>query len=124
LDRNSIYAELRRRDPNGVVTNKLLEWKGDPSYSASGQTWNGSFYECYICHNEFQSLQALNQHLSSPRHASKLYHCPHGKCGKQFTALAALFNHLESESCGYCRFSQVQRNVGNFLSGSRMLTFT
>ncbi|GEM12032.1 hypothetical protein Rt10032_c18g6049 [Rhodotorula toruloides] len=42
-------------------------------------------YECFFCHKLFQSLLALNQHLTSPRHAyatetgrdgEKIYKCP------------------------------------------------
>ncbi|KAG9671660.1 hypothetical protein KCU99_g2981, partial [Aureobasidium melanogenum] len=53
-------------------------------------------------------------------HQAPLYHCPNktGKCGgKRFTTLAALFNHFESESCGFVKFGAVQKNVSGFLSG-------
>jgi hypothetical protein len=35
--------------------------------------------------------------------------------------LAALFNHLESESCGFVRFESVQRSAGEFLMGRQRL---
>lgn len=44
-------------------------------------------------------------------------------CGREFSALAALFNHLESEACGSVRFDDVQENVGGILSGRRMIGF-
>ncbi|BGP21989.1 hypothetical protein JCM10295v2_000866 [Rhodotorula toruloides] len=46
---------------------------------------NEPAYECFFCHKLFQSLLALNQHLTSPRHAyatetgrdgEKIYKCP------------------------------------------------
>jgi hypothetical protein len=76
-----------------------------------------------MCHREFGSLQALNQHVNSPAHREKVYHCPGRTCSKDFTALASLFNHLESEVCGAVRFEAVQRNVGNFLDGRRLISF-
>ena len=123
VNRSTMFTALQQRDTTGIFTNKLLEWHGDPTYTPTNNTWNGRFFECYLCHNGFSKLQSLTQHLNSPRHASKLYHCPHRSCTKQFVTLAALFSHLESESCGYVRFDQVQRNVGNFLAGGRALTF-
>jgi hypothetical protein len=67
---------------------------------------------------------SLNSHLNSPAHREKVYHCPGRGCGKEFRALAPLFNHLESESCGAVRFETVQRNVGGILGGNRLIAFT
>jgi hypothetical protein len=68
-------------------------------------------------------LQGLNQHVNSSVHKEKAYHCPGRACAKEFTSLAGLFNHLESETCGAVRFDTVQRNVGGFLSGQRRIGF-
>jgi hypothetical protein len=123
LDRNAIHQLLRQRDPNGIITEHLLEWHTGNSID---ETWdpcsayNGDGYECYICHREFGTPHSLDQHIRSPAHQAPLYHCPNkrGKCGgKRFPTLAALFNHLESESCGYVKFSAVQKNVDGFLTG-------
>jgi hypothetical protein len=54
---------------------------------------------------------------------SKIYHCPSFTCGKEFVTLAALFNHLESESCGFTKFMRVQRSVDGFFNASRAITF-
>ena len=40
---------------------------------------------------------------------------------KQFTALAALFHHLESESCAFMRFEKVQQQVNDVFQGRRLL---
>ena len=76
---------------------------------------------CAIAH--FNTSHALNQHLNSSAHQQKLYHCPNSRCGKEFVALAGLFNHLESESCSFMRFDNVQKQVGNVLGGNRLITF-
>ncbi|KAH7139334.1 hypothetical protein B0J11DRAFT_41243 [Dendryphion nanum] len=124
VNHETILREIRKRDPNHLITKKLLTYH-DSSFATLEPTdhcWNGSFWECYLCHGEFKEWHGLKQHLNSPKHRQKTYHCP-GKvsCGKEFTSLAALFNHLESESCGAMRFETVQRNVGGILSGGRKM---
>jgi hypothetical protein len=76
-----------------------------------------------VCHKAFRELKSLNAHVNSPAHKQKVYHCPGRGCAKDFRALAALFNHLESEACGAVRFEAVQRNVGVFLGGGRAIGF-
>lgn len=122
-NRESMFRLLSQHDTRGALTNKLIGWHGDPVYTATERSFNGRCYECPLCHKGFPKLLNLDQHLKSPKHASKLYHCPHGNCNKQFVSLAALVNHLESESCGYVRFEQVQSSVSSFIAGGRMLTF-
>ncbi|KAJ5233006.1 hypothetical protein N7468_005962 [Penicillium chermesinum] len=116
-----------RADKKGLFTNRQLEWHGDDTeYIATAESWNGDRYECYLCHRGYGSLRSLNQHLRSPAHQQKVYHCPNrGSCSKQFTTLASLFNHLESESCRFMRFEDAQRayrNVGDSLMSGRQLT--
>jgi hypothetical protein len=93
--------------------------------NATSASYNHSrgYYECYLCHKGFGDLRSLNQHVNSPAHKEKVYHCPGRACGKEFRALAALFNHLESVTCGTVRFAAVQRSVGGILSGRRMIGF-
>ena len=43
------------------------------------------------------------------------------RCESQFKTLAAMFNHLESESCGFIKFNGVQSNVGDILAGNQRL---
>ncbi|BCR97021.1 C2H2-type zinc finger protein [Aspergillus luchuensis] len=125
LNRETIYKFVRSRDTQGVITRKLLEWNEDDNiqYKANSRAYNGDYWECYLCHREFNTLTALNQHLNSPVHKQKLYHCPNAKCRKQFITIAALFNHLESESCAYMRFEKVQRQVQDVFRGGRAIAF-
>ncbi|KAI1101629.1 hypothetical protein F4804DRAFT_315435 [Jackrogersella minutella] len=124
LDRNGVYEIVRRKDPSGIISNNLLGWNSAPRYLATALAWNGIAYECYLCHHKFEKLESLNQHLASPKHQQKLYHCPKGlTCGREFTTLAALMNHLESESCRYTRFENVQKNAKNILSSDRLISF-
>lgn len=125
LNRESIYKVINARDTASVLTNKLLSWNGtaNAEYVANAASWNGHAYECYLCHRDFITLAALNQHLGSPVHKQKLYRCFGGGCGKQFAALAQLFNHLESESCGAVRFGNVQKAAGDILTGQKRIEF-
>ncbi|KAH9897432.1 hypothetical protein F4778DRAFT_771869 [Xylariomycetidae sp. FL2044] len=125
LDRDQVYRFVRSKDPSGLLSKNLIGWQGSPSYEATAKTWNGDAYECYFCHREFGGLKGLNQHLSSPAlFWVALYHCPNrAGCGKDFTSLAGVFNHLESESCGFTRFETVQRNVGDIVSGNQLIAF-
>lgn len=123
VNRESIFNALRERDPNGLITNNLLEWHEDASWSPNS-AYNDNRYECYICHREFGSMRGLKQHLDSPVHKQEIYHCPNKiQCGSQFKTLAAMFNHLESGSCGFMKFSAVQKNVNGFLMGQRTIGF-
>ncbi|KAL3429118.1 hypothetical protein BDV09DRAFT_50967 [Aspergillus tetrazonus] len=125
LNRESIYRLVRERDPHGVITYKQIGWRNEENstYSATVQAWNGFGYECYLCHRQFINLPTLNQHLNSPAHKQKVYHCPNGRCAKSFATLAGLFNHLESESCEHMRFENVQKQVGYVLRGDRLISF-
>ncbi|KAF4974952.1 hypothetical protein FZEAL_8215 [Fusarium zealandicum] len=126
LDRDTLYKEIRRCDPNGVISNRFLEWNGTISYEATELAWNRRYqqYECYLCHTLFKHLSGLNQHLESPRHQQKLYHCPNRACFKEFTTLAGLINHLESESCSFMRFEAVQNGVRGLVSSNRLIGFS
>ncbi|GAB0145854.1 hypothetical protein EsHS_00006273 [Epichloe bromicola] len=123
LNREKLYEAIRSRDPNGIITEKLLSWSGATSHEATERAWNSVYeaYQCYFCGRLFDRLTSLNQHLSSPIHQQKLYHCPNRRCGREFTTLAAVINHLESESCEYMRFEAVQKNVKNILNPGRMI---
>jgi len=119
---------IRERDPHGIITKKQIEWHQDDKvkYSATKRAFNGSYWECYLCHRNFNTVDALNTHLNSPAHKQKVYHCPSpkAKCGKEFVTLAGLFNHLESEACAFMRFEKVQQRVGNILRGGKRITFS
>ncbi|KAK8170801.1 putative zinc finger protein [Phyllosticta citrichinensis] len=129
VNRESLHRMVRKRDPNGFITQKQLGWHDDDTSSPTvvgwqlNNAWNGDFYECYLCHRVFCAPNSLRQHLESPAHARKLYHCPNRRCGREFAGLAMLFNHLESESCNFVKFDAVQKNVGGILTGQRLISF-
>jgi hypothetical protein len=126
INHGTIFQAINQRDPRGLLTNKLLTYvDSDIQNIATSATWNGSSYECYICHRDYDTLRALNQHLNSLVHSEKLYHCPNRSCNREFVRLASLFNHLESESCNFVRFEKVQQHVHNFITGrQKLLGFT
>lgn len=125
LNRETIYRMVRARDPGGLITRKTIGWKDEENatYQASSQTWNGSRYECYLCHRGFKQLSGLNQHLESSVHKQQVYRCPNRQCFKNFATLAGLFNHLESESCHFIRFERVQRSVEAVFNSGRVIAF-
>ncbi|KAI7204270.1 hypothetical protein KC343_g7695 [Hortaea werneckii] len=125
LNRDSILEIIRKRDPKGLITNKQLTWHEGTTgtYTATSAAWNGYGFECYFCQREFNTVRSLDQHLNSPAHRQRVYHCPNHRCEKEFVSLAGLFNHLESETCAFMRFEKVQRQVGHVLNGNRMITF-
>lgn len=129
MNRQTIHRMLQQCDMYGIITNKQIGWHQEVhlGYSVTDQAYNGDYWECYLCHREFNKRVGLNQHLNSPVHQQKVYHCPNkrARCTKQFVALAGLFNHLESESCEYMRFEKVQqaqRQLTEAMLGRRMIT--
>lgn len=125
LNREKILQIVRRQDPNGLITNKQIEWHREQTseYEVTDQAYNGNAWECYLCHRQFQMRHALTQHLNSPVHKQQVYHCPNFKCSKQFVTLAALFNHLESEQCEFMKFQNVQKHVHGIVTGQRLISF-
>ncbi|KAJ5160854.1 uncharacterized protein N7482_007858 [Penicillium canariense] len=127
LNRETILKMARHSDQHGLITNKQIGWhdEGRVEYEATSAAWNGHHWECYLCHKQLKTVTSLNQHLNSPVHQQKVYHCPNRKnCGKEFVSLAALFNHLESESCKIMRFErvqQVQRQLTDAFLNRRLL---
>lgn len=129
LDRAAVHRILGQRDPKGFITERLIGWH-DSSLSAEwdpNSAWNGQGYDCYICHRSFSTPHGLRQHITSPVHQAPLYHCPNqgGSCGgRRFLTLAALFNHLESETCSFIKFAAVKRQATALFTGqsSRLLT--
>lgn len=115
---------IRERDRGGVITRKEIDYDNlRVRYTANHRAYNGEAWECYMCHREFNTVDMLNTHLNSPVHKEKIYHCPNKKCNREFSTLAALFNHFESETCAFIRFEKVQGAVGDVLRGE-MITFS
>ncbi|KAJ4483858.1 hypothetical protein J3R30DRAFT_1842868 [Lentinula aciculospora] len=91
------------------------------SYSATERAYNGSAYECYLCHRTFNTLNALNTHLSSPAHDTKEFRCP--KCRNEYSLISGLVHHIESEACGIAKFEAVRKQMlGLTNSFRKMLT--
>lgn len=115
VNRRVIDNYVRQYDRSNFITNpsRLLTAGNSEniSYGATQASWNGSSYECYLCHSDFVSLHALNQHLASPRHQSRIYNCPLNSCRIEFSTLSALCQHIESERCGVGKFRVVQNTM-------------
>ena len=128
VDRNAVDRFVRHHDKNHVITDpSRMITAGDPKREtrlyATPAAWNGAYYECYLCHNTYRSLAALNQHLGSPRHMEKLYICPLSTCRIKFVTLSGLCQHIESESCGVTKFRVVQDAMDQLMGRMRRITF-
>ncbi|KAJ7146599.1 hypothetical protein C8R44DRAFT_757860 [Mycena epipterygia] len=126
-DRQTVDRYVRQYDTNNIITDpaRLLTGGADGSdvkYYATSASWNGSAYECYLCHGGYRSLAALNQHLASPRHQDKIYVCPLTTCQNHFPTLSALCQHIESGSCGVTKFKVVQNTMDDLVGKMRRLT--
>lgn len=42
LSRDEMYPFIRRKDPDGLISTKLISWHGTPSYEVTSRAWNGS----------------------------------------------------------------------------------
>ncbi|TVY34469.1 Zinc finger protein [Lachnellula subtilissima] len=127
FDRHRINEAIRKLDRNNVITKPMIElpgYGGRVETIATDMAWNGSGFECYLCRREFGSLYGLNNHLKSPAHDQEIYRCPKAGCGRNYKLLSALVQHVESESCGLMRFSQVQKQARHGIDNmvGRMIT--
>ncbi|KAF8554350.1 hypothetical protein OG21DRAFT_1099906 [Imleria badia] len=106
--------------PSGADRRMIDRWvrvnDPEPQYIATERSWNGSAYECILCHNTFRTLDDLNRHLASPKHQGKIYHCPLSTCLTRFNTLSGLCQHVESESCGVLRFRAARDGMEYLLS--------
>ncbi|KAK8149295.1 hypothetical protein G3M48_007544 [Beauveria asiatica] len=57
LSRDTLYEAVRRRDPDGIISKKLLTWTGSTSYEATEKAWNSAVdaYQCYLCARPFDA---------------------------------------------------------------------
>ncbi|KNZ81677.1 Zinc finger protein [Termitomyces sp. J132] len=129
LTRRIIDAKIREWDRSNIITDpsRLLASSSphahsQTTYYATDAAWNGSAYECYLCHGKYKNLAALNQHLASPRHQDKVYVCPQATCRVKFTTLSALCQHIESERCGVHRFREVKLAMDGIVGQMSRLT--
>ncbi|KXH25371.1 hypothetical protein CSAL01_12021 [Colletotrichum salicis] len=114
---------VKRRDPNGVLAKRLLEWTVQGSLEATAKSWDPvtETFNCSLCSGRFANL-ASNQHLKSPKHQQNLYHCPKPGCRGEFSTLAAVTSHLESESCNFMTFEAVQETAARIFNPGRMIS--
>ncbi|KAF8079204.1 hypothetical protein FPV67DRAFT_1467866 [Lyophyllum atratum] len=127
ITRNFINDKVRQLDRNNVITDpsRMIAGPGggmqqQVTYIASSAAWNGAAFECYLCHGTYRSLNALNQHLASPRHQDQIYICPMQVCRQRFTVLSALCQHIESEKCGVHKFAAVQSTMQGIVGQMRL----
>lgn len=119
IDRGNIITDPRRMIQESSNSPITQTW-------ATGRSWNGEAYECFLCHKEFQSLTSLNQHLQSPAHEDNIYRCPPAwnGCRAQFKTLSGLMQHVESGSCDVERFKRrFTKVINDVVEGMRSLTF-
>ncbi|KAG0155495.1 hypothetical protein PDIDSM_1072 [Penicillium digitatum] len=127
LNRDRIHQIIQQLDPNGVVCKKQIGWHDEQNstYLVTDSAWNGDSWVCYLCKRGVNLRKALESHVNSPVHKEKVYHCLKRGCPKEFHSLASLFNHLESETCGFIRFEgvqQVHQQLHDAIRGRRMIT--
>lgn len=118
IDRQKIDQYCRQVDRDHVFTNRLIEYPTSITYkpaTATRSAWDEDrkLFKCCLCPRGFLNLTALNQHLNSPVHQQKIYHCPRSHCRLEFVALSALVNRLESETCGSFRSNAIPGSLGS-----------
>ncbi|CAK5263914.1 unnamed protein product [Mycena citricolor] len=126
MTREKVKVLVRQYDRENLITDpaRMITSPGisSPTYIATPRAWNGTAYECYLCHSTFRTLPALNAHLASPRHEDKIYVCPLASCRTHFSTLSALCQHIESEQCGVHKFRAVQEGMDGLVGKMKRLT--
>lgn len=138
ITRAIIDAYVARADVNNVITNpNRMITSGKPfdirvpqpfpTYMVTHHAWNGTYWECCLCHNEFRTKPQLQQHLNSPRHAKrpgKMYRCPAAGCQMQIETLSGLVQHVESGKCGIRENRHVKDTMGALTAGLGQMRLT
>ncbi|KAI6827729.1 hypothetical protein KC332_g10040 [Hortaea werneckii] len=64
-------------------------------------------YSCPTCNKKFPTQRQLRDHLDSPVHAAKIFHCPtdmgaqpHAGGEKTFNVMSGMVQHVEARACG------------------------
>ncbi|KAI6817849.1 hypothetical protein KC332_g9297 [Hortaea werneckii] len=120
--------------PRSSAANSVSEWSfinedlatpsSTPAKSSSGDTvtqpHSDSGYSCPTCVKKFKTARRLLQHLNSPVHAAKVFHCPtdtgrqpHAKGEKKFKTLSGMAQHIEVGACAG-GMATLERIVGIF----------
>ena len=130
MTRDDVDRAIVRADRNRIITNPDRLICGPGGYEApttqswaTDRSWNGTGYECFICHFTFRTLAGLNQHLQSAVHKQKIYRCPKSDCRIEFKTLSALCQHVEHGSCGVRVFRQVRDVMDDLTRGVNAITF-
>ena len=98
---------------SGTVTpgaEPLTPSSGSSGYGPERRLSASAAMKCPLCpkRKAFRSFRALEDHLTSPMHAPKIFHCPtalapvpadESKALKHFSTLSGLTQHLESGAC-------------------------
>jgi hypothetical protein len=131
MTREQLNRLVIRADTNNYITNPSRLLTGPLGHSeppastvtwATGRSWNGSAYECFICNRTFDTLARLNQHLQSLVHQDRIYRCPKSDCPAEFAALSGLCQHVEGGDCGVRMFRQVRDVMDGLTMGFHALT--
>ncbi|KAK1722919.1 uncharacterized protein BDZ83DRAFT_721024 [Colletotrichum acutatum] len=124
LTRLGVLQAAKQRDPNGVLTKRLQEWAVEVTLEATVESWDPvtKTFNCSLCSGRFASRESLNQLLKSPKHQQSPYHCPKHGCPREFSTLAAVTEHLQSESCDFMAFEAVQEIAARIFDPGRMIT--
>ncbi|KDR70426.1 hypothetical protein GALMADRAFT_230068 [Galerina marginata CBS 339.88] len=115
ITRHHVTAAVRSMD---IVPNiSIKRITGPPSlpttlltYIATDASFNGTSYECFLCHKTFRTLPGLNAHLNSPAHDDDEFRCP--KCKREFKLISGFVQHLESQSCELAKTTE----IGNYFN--------
>lgn len=130
ITRKLVNEYAVRVDQKNIITNPgrlitddygALSAPFEIDYIATSRSWNGRAYECFLCNKTFRTLDALNMHLQSPRHAEKIYRCPMKACETEFCALSALIQHVEWGSCGVRRNREVKKVMDSLTRNMRQI---
>jgi hypothetical protein len=69
MNRDEMYKLVRSQDPKDRITRRSifgdLASAAPVKFAANETAWTGKGYECHFCHEKFNSLNGLNDHLNS-----------------------------------------------------------
>ncbi|KAG0706544.1 hypothetical protein DFH29DRAFT_988056 [Suillus ampliporus] len=109
ISRAQVIAAVHAPNIVPTISNSRHIEGGTPcvvTYYVTERAFNGTAYECYLCHRTFCTLGTLNSHINSPAHDADEFKCP--KCKWKYELVSGLMQHIESEGCGIARFQVVE----------------
>lgn len=125
MNLRKLHGLILNLDPQSLLTIPVVNPEED--YPVIVDQVSGDSHRCDICSRVFRKAAGLKAHLKSPVHRVPIYHCVNSpeQCDKQFVTLAALWNHLESESCGIMWFEDLEvfhENIKSAVFARRIIT--